>query len=519
MRVLAALASAALLLLSVGGASAADPAPINGTAPKPSTVLPLETLVTVIEDRGTISASGVAAPDATLLRSFRLSTTRKTPLPLSFQSSDLVSADGAVLDRRTVRVKDSVALGALPQDYLIEISGLKRSGRFLGKIEVRSTAVPNVSQSIPIEVNVDRSIAVGIAAQTPRFALKRATSCDPVMKVLGFGNLCISNYQVALSGSADTLKVSAASLLLVRPDGSAVASEPPATDASAVPASDNDSWVSVANEGSRITLAVPDKALDPGHYVGRVRVAFGDRAESLDIPVEIDVRWKPWWPLAILILGILVGRWQAYMQRTGNSLIDSTDRLTIIRARAERLPDSLAAGRTAVTEVAAEIWRLVELGQAESAAAKAGLLDRCVDVLERVGALKPSRDDPALKAKMDAIVLDVAALEPDAAAKKLVELKDLMAQSGGGSASRMAIDSAEIWRKVRTVAVLTASRPVQYVVLLFLLAGAGMKLLYFDGGATLGAEPLVDLLALLTWGLSADVMSRTISSASPAAAK
>lgn len=498
------LAAALLTAFSDYGVAQAARSATPPTAPATTSG---NTLVTVVEDKGTIIVRGSSAADGMLSRSFRLSTSRKAPLPLSFAPSDLRrDGDGATVDRGTVRVKDPIALGAAPQDYVIEISGLVRTGHFQGYLELRSSAAAGVVQKIPLEVFSERAIAPAIAAETPRFAVKRTTSCDLVMKSLGFAGLCAGEYQVALTGSKQLLAAASPSLLLVRSDGSAV----PLGQAS---------WVGAVDSGALVKLVVPDKALAPGHYAGRVRVDFGDRADAINIPVEIDVRWKPWWPLVALILGVLLGRWLGYMQRTGNSLIDSADRLSIIRARNERLPISLKSGHDAVTDMAGEIWNSIELGQAENAAASVGLLDRCMDVLERTGALNPTLADPGQKAKVDAIVLDVRALLPDDAGKKLVELKDLMAAAGGGAAGVAAVDAAEIWRKVRTVAVLSVSRPVQYVVLLLLLAGAGLKVFYVDGGATLGAEPIADILALVTWGLSADVMSRTISSASLAPAK
>jgi hypothetical protein len=504
-RLLPLLASIALSAVAANAGTLPQARAAPGPAARANVPAPQVPIVTVLEARGAILASIPAGADATVLRSFRLSTTRTTPLPLSFQPNDLKSDEGAILDRRTIRVKEPVPLEALPQDYLFEVTGLNRSGTYRGTIEVRSTAVPNVTQSIPVEVVVNRPAAVGLAVQTPKFALKRATSCDPLMETLGFGSLCAENYQVALTGSHETIKGPELDFLLVRPDGSAVG------------AAAESRWASSPNTG-RIDLKIPDNALDPGHYTGRVRATFGDRADPIDVPVEIDIRWKPWWPLVALLLGILIGRLQAYMQRTGNSLLDSMDRLGVIRARSDRLPDDLTAGREAVATVAAEVWGLIELGQAETAAARTPLLERCVDTLERVAALNPTLSDPAQTAKFEAIVKDVATLQPDAAATKLTELKELIPPTGGGG-SAAAVSLADTWQRVRTVGFLRASRPVLYLFLLVLLVGAGLKVLYLDGGATLGAEPLADLLAMVTWGLSADVMSRTVSAAAPALAK
>jgi hypothetical protein len=46
--------------------------------------------------------------------------------------------------------------------------------------------------------------------------------------------------------------------------------------------------------------------------------------------------------------------------------------------------------------------------------------------------------------------------------------------------------------------------------LLVTLAWVGLSTLYADGSATFGSRPLVDLLALFAWGLSADVASRSL---------
>jgi hypothetical protein len=43
-----------------------------------------------------------------------------------------------------------------------------------------------------------------------------------------------------------------------------------------------------------------------------------------------------------------------------------------------------------------------------------------------------------------------------------------------------------------------------------MLVLVGLSTLYIDGSPTFGSRPLVDLLALFAWGLSADVASRTL---------
>lgn len=64
---------------------------------------------------------------------------------------------------------------------------------------------------------------------------------------------------------------------------------------------------------------------------------------------------------------------------------------------------------------------------------------------------------------------------------------------------------------VRVEATYWFLRPFLYIMLLVLLTLTGMNSLYIEKGENFGEKPLSDYLALLLWGLSADVASRSLS--------
>ena len=57
-------------------------------------------------------------------------------------------------------------------------------------------------------------------------------------------------------------------------------------------------------------------------------------------------------------------------------------------------------------------------------------------------------------------------------------------------------------------------RPIFFLLLLLLLTFMGLKSLYIDNGTSFGVGGLYDYLGLFLWGLSADVVQRTLQNVS-----
>ncbi len=53
-------------------------------------------------------------------------------------------------------------------------------------------------------------------------------------------------------------------------------------------------------------------------------------------------------------------------------------------------------------------------------------------------------------------------------------------------------------------------RPLFFLLLLIFLVLIGLKTLYIDAGTNFGPEGLYDYLGLVLWGMSADVVQRTL---------
>lgn len=500
------IATAAVALADISPGDAATPAVPSQVTPAPTNREARSgDVVTLIEEGGLIEASATKGADTAVQRSFRLSARGATPLQLNFQANDLRSASGAVIDRRNIRVIEAKPLGPQPQDFVLEIAGFKRSGDYLGTLDVITP--DGRRQALPVMLRVARSAPVTIDPQTPGFAVKRMESCDRVTGWLPLGSLCQDKYEVALTGDSEALKAASPSLLLVRPDGSVTTAGEP--------------MISQPKAG-RILLDLARADLPPGQYKGRVRVAFGDRADDIDIPLVIDSKWQPWLPLLALLIGILLGRWQAYMTRVGNQLAACADRLYLIRAR--RFPSSMDAVNDAIDFAAQVIDERLLAAEGTVAAAKIATLEACLDLADRINALDPDHFPPAAKDALTRFATAIRKLDLEEAKTAAAAVEAIAAPPAGGAepaapGAWLAYQSSALVdgiRRIGTLFTLTASRAVLYFILLALLVMTGMKLLYLDGSASLGANPIADFLSLLAWGLSADVASRTIANAAAA---
>lgn len=305
-----------------------------------------------------------------------------------------------------------------------------------------------------------------------------------------------------------------------------------------------------AGQVEPLLLRLNRQQLAPDSYEGTLRLTVADLAEPLSIPLRLDVRQGPLWALLVLVLGIFLGRLARDMEtpaaQTQVKLMPAYNRL---RAKATALQDN-EARTDALNQLTAFRQRL-ESGQ-ETEEVLAALLDaiearlQFFAGLEQLAADLPDALQERLAPKFAAArqaVIEGRQADADRVYTEIKQDLDKAADDGtmGVGAELVAFrakmtefneGAARLWTAVQTKASsrwywllafisgirLTARtrywvvRPILWLLLLVLLALLGMQALYVNAGTTFGAAGVYDYLALLLWGLTADVASRGLSS-------
>jgi hypothetical protein len=106
-----------------------------------------------------------------------------------------------------------------------------------------------------------------------------------------------------------------------------------------------------------LPIGIQDSKPLPDHYVGDVQLKMAVDAPPLKIPLEVNVRTGPMWPIIILILGILLGRLLKYMKDKGTAQSDLLLNLYQLESRIASSPDAqllqpmLEAARTVIYDM------------------------------------------------------------------------------------------------------------------------------------------------------------------------
>jgi len=313
-------------------------------------------------------------------------------------------------------------------------------------------------------------------------------------------------------------------------------------------------------EVASLPLTLKRSLLSAGHYRGDVRLSFEGVDQPFKVPVEVNVRWGPSLALALLLLGVGMGRFVKYMQDRGQPQAaalgayygvtnrvrqaDPADRaildpmLTAVRQDVEQ--EQLADIPQRLATIRARLDALQELRQIEASLAGGQGDPRVQNILQQIlqarTALSQGLDAQAQallgNVRMELVQLHQNLVAGAAAAGMAahVQAASHAAQIAANAAGRAAgyaqaaapafMERARafieaftgIYYTVRAQVTYWVLQVVFWVLFILILLAVGFKTQYIDKGATFGSQPFSDCLALLAWGLSADVVGRNITS-------
>ena len=226
-----------------------------------------------------------------------------------------------------------------------------------------------------------------------------------------------------------------------------------------------------------IQLAISPNGLPADHYTGSLHVNVENLDEPVTVPIDFSVRNEPFWALAALLVGIVLGRLSNYLQGHGRDTLSAYKRARILTGRVERqLPDADAnkAGVLATLGAARDAIADDDLDEAKT------LLDQVENALKQAGVAVPQRGLP--KTGVRGAFETISPVE-----------------AGLGLGAHL----------------------FGFLIYIGLLV-VGFQTLYVNQGTAFGSNGIFDYVGLVLWGLTADVASRGLgnlaggSAASPA---
>lgn len=378
--------------------------------------------------------------------------------------SDLRAADGRTIGRSHVTLASTPALapGALV-DVTVAVDGVAEPDVYRGRLELVPAGAPRSAETV-VPLELDALAHPTLTALAPD---------DSVHGALARCGLSCGLTGLLVPGSAGGQSQTIALAVGDSPDASV-------TSVQVLGAGDrNGHQLTNADLGLPATLARPRDSVggvvrlhlhvNPGtlpadHYTGTVRLAVANLDAPVTVPIDFSVRDAPYLALLALLLGIALGRLSQYLSAgTGAQRRDLYERAGLLRRRARRARD--AAMLTQVADAQAAIDD-DDLDQAS----------RLLDAAEADGA--------------------GAAARPPAPATALQNATAAV----GHAAAVVSPVKTELGVGAHLIGLAT------WIGLLLV----GYQTLYVQQGTAFGSNGIFDYVALILWGLSADVASRTL---------
>jgi hypothetical protein len=516
--------------------------------------------IEVDPDDTSLAITGRLGESNAFMGNLRLTARGGDVMTFTFLDSDLKRQDGdEIVGRQNISlIGDPTLTVDVPKDFQVSVTGIDKPGTYQGQIEILLPGQPR-SEALVIDLTV-------VAKALPNLTLLPGTDQIQLRLVnCGWAFNCalarwllpasafLENWQLQFGNEtqADVVVLDVAVSVLGEQTGYQLTK--------AVLALPTDPHTLAAGHISALPLTIYRSKIPPDHYTGSIYLRLDGRDERLKIPVDLNVRVGPFWPLLALLLGIALGRLFKYMQERGQPqaealaavndtavqvnraqpddqkilrpMLDDVRQL-VYREKLETVTAQLAAienrllalqqlrqmetalqGKQQHPEAKAALQKIVQarqlIGQKEDDQAKA-LIEEVRTTLDRLqttlmsGGRQPDPDIAAARSQADeaARAMDQAAKAPPVPpveAEWRQKLKDALVFLSGLS------------NEIRAEATLWLIQPLLYLALLIGLLAVGLSSLYIDKGLTFGANPFADYLGLVLWGLSADVASRSLS--------
>ena len=479
----------------------------------------------------------------------------KDEVSILFLPSDLILRDSDLrIDRNNIRVTgDPVLKPGIPKDFTVTITGIKEAGNYTGSL----TIMPE-GETMQDAVVVD--IAV-FAKERPQVNLL-SDSKNVQLRLVNCENCFLGN---VLSDSAFLnqwlLKIenlSATDIVIEKFDIAGVGTKTGFQFTNQqIQLPDTPETLPARQIGS-IPLTLSRIQMPADHYTGSIYLTLADKKEPVTIPFDINVRKGPGAALLCLLFGVVLGWFARYMQNRGKPLIEQLEALDRLQVRIEGLSFE---DRQILLPMVEDARKFVYQERLEIAQTRRNAIESRMEILLRVTNIQElvEKHKPEnlkelqkqIKEIRDAIMLK----EDEEAEKKLKLLNQLILTPVAGSTmmglenhqkpsglfgvdeqrvsllmeqtqaavSWLMIQSQKLkkagswlpkltgWRDMLWSQLLyRVLRPVFYLLLLAGLLAVGLNTLYIEGNPSFGAVPFSDYLALVLWGLSADVAGRTL---------
>lgn len=470
-------------------------------------------------------------------------------------ASDLKQEDGdTVIGRKNVDLEggDLRLEAGVPKDYIVTVSDVKEPGTYKGQIKLMPTD-KNESESAVIELVVIAKSRSKLAPLegSDKMKLHLVNSNGSLAKFILPAGAFINEWELELDNpTRANVSVISSHISLI---GEKTAYQL------------TDRYISLPQNIHSIppdrigtmTLRLNRTDIPADSYSGNIYLLMDNNEDRLTIPVNIDVRNGPRWAAVALLLGIILGRLFKYMQDKQPQLkaIEAVNRVANLVY--ESHPDDQKILKPMIDDFRKNVYREKLEDYESELKAIESRLQMLKDVREIESKLKGKEGHPkaAECLKKVAQVRDAVELKNDEDAKKKVDeleagLEELSstlmgrgerdtdlekaktlahtASKAAGYAATAASPRAAPTRSERIISGLVSLtglsdlvqaemtywfvRPLLYAALLLGLLTVGLQSLYIENGLTFGVDPFSDYLALVLWGLSADVAGRSLSS-------
>jgi hypothetical protein len=507
-----------------------------------------------------------------------------SPLKLIIYRSDLKLADGtAMIGRQSVAITgDQLLAPDTTSTYQVKVTGVQEPGEYTGKIYLVLAGQPR-DAAVPVDVKLTASVRPALSLLTENDRLQvNLVNCHydcwlarvllpaaafQVKTDLGFEKplaapLILSGTIIAVKGDHTRYKLTDEQLKifplqptqLQQPGGSngpGAQSSPTPQGAGAAEPPGQKSEPFTFKKYLTLPVAIVSSEIPADHYTGSIYLAVAGQGIALKVPVDLNVRSGPFWPLLILVVSILLGRLYKFMQDKGNAIADAGASLNRIEFR---LRDAHAQDAEIIMPMLGTARDLVHQNKAAEAAAAANAISARLSTLGELRQIETRLKGRESEAPVALILTDIRQarenirLQQDDKAKALItkikdalvtlaaapastdsdpsDLADAVARANAASAAVAVLGTVQkkaahrlrsalvmlsgLSDEFRTGATLLLARPLLWLALLLGLLALGLKTLYVDN-PIFGANPFTDFLGLMFWGLSADVASRALS--------
>jgi hypothetical protein len=505
------------------------------------------TEVRVLPGDTPVKIRGRIGDETTFVKRFGLMAPVVIP-ELIFRSTDLLRTDGKEqIGRQQVALTGTAKVNLAantPKDVEIKVTGIKLPGTYMGTInflqpgqglkafvtipiEVTAEGVPKLTQRKGSEaVRIQLFDCAGLGCWFARLIQPGAFSST---YPLTFDNASLEAFEMVatVNATGDVTHGSLENVLTVRSPVQ-VPVQPVFT----------------------LPIGIQSPKPLPDHYVGDVQLRMAVDAPPLKIPLEMNVRTGPIFPIIILLLGILLGRLLKYMKDKGTPQSDLLLNLNQLESRIAFSPDAqllqqmlkdartliydmkLDDAKTEITHIENRWTQLKTLRGLESLLAPRAnepAVSAIIKDIKKARDLIKCMQDQKASEVVSQIQTAVQSLpEPPSTHVRAQVMAVVQAKKAMADAVRTVQGIAEtpkwyvrwlrhftgIYEILRAEVTLWVLRPTIYLLLIGALMILGMQQLYMKN-ATFGSDPFSDYFGLLVWAMSSDVASRTLASLKP----